>query len=95
MPSTNHADQGPRRALAEMLTRPDMSRRAKGLLVEMLVRADGESLSIASLKQDGIEGREAVANAVRELVDLGYVTRGPRFETGGLIPHIAPQEVSK
>lgn len=54
---------------------PNLSRRARGLLTELLSHREGWDVSIESLWRDGTEGREAVRGAVKELENAGYLHR--------------------
>lgn len=52
-----------------------LTRRARGLLVEVLSHRAGFSISEASLVAAGPEGRDAVRKALRELETYGYLHR--------------------
>ena len=52
-----------------------LSRRARGLLVELLSHRDGYGVSIAMLLKAGPEGRDALTVALRELEKHGYLHR--------------------
>ncbi|MFF1400705.1 hypothetical protein ACFVZD_44110 [Streptomyces sp. NPDC058287] len=52
-----------------------LSRRARGLLVELLSHRDGYGVSIAMLLRAGPEGKDAVTVALRELERHGYLHR--------------------
>lgn len=52
-----------------------LTRRARGLLVEVLSRRAGFGISEASLVAAGPEGRDAVRKALRELEEHGYLHR--------------------
>jgi hypothetical protein len=54
---------------------PRLSRRARGLLAEILSHQHGWVISVHSLWKNGIEGREAIRKAIVELADLGYLER--------------------
>jgi hypothetical protein len=49
-----------------------LSFRARGLLAYMLGRPPGWSFSAKRLALEGLEGREAIAAAIRELSAMGY-----------------------
>lgn len=51
-----------------------MSRRARGLLGELLTHSDGFGITVASLITEH-EGRDAVANALKEMEAYGYLRR--------------------
>lgn len=63
-----------------------LSRRARGLLVELLSHRDGWTTTIEQLVRNGPEGRDAIHTALRELRDLGYLrleqARGDRARLG-------------
>ncbi|KQX07200.1 MULTISPECIES: hypothetical protein [unclassified Leifsonia] len=50
-----------------------LSRRAKGLLAELMTHRVGWHISIASLQAAGTEGRDAIRKAIAELASLGYL----------------------
>lgn len=50
-----------------------LSRRARGLLAELMTHRVGWRVSIASLQKAGPEGRDALRAAVSELVAVGYL----------------------
>jgi len=52
-----------------------LSRKARGLLVELLSHQVGWSVTVASLVESGTEGRDAVRSAIAELEDAGYLHR--------------------
>lgn len=52
-----------------------LSRRARGLLAEIMTHQTGWVISVNSLWQNGPEGREAIRNAVLELAEAGYLQR--------------------
>ncbi|MFF0747422.1 hypothetical protein ACFYVL_44285 [Streptomyces sp. NPDC004111] len=52
-----------------------LSRRARGLLVEILSHQEGFTISEASLVAAGPEGRDAIRTALRELEGYGYLHR--------------------
>ncbi|MCQ4210422.1 hypothetical protein [Streptomyces longispororuber] len=52
-----------------------LSRRARGLLVELLSHCAGFGVSLATLLRNGPEGRDALTAALRELEEHGYLHR--------------------
>jgi hypothetical protein len=52
-----------------------LSRRARGLLVELLSHREGYGISLAMLIKTGPEGRDALRTALRELEKFGYLVR--------------------
>lgn len=52
-----------------------LSRRARGLLVEIMSHRVGWHVSIRSLAKAGKEGRDAIQSALNELLEHGYVQR--------------------
>lgn len=58
-----------------ILQRSDLTRRAKGLLCELLSRPDGWTTSAQRLADTGPEGRDAMRTALAELQSVGYVIR--------------------
>ncbi len=52
-----------------------LSRRARGLLAELMTHRVGWHITIASLQKAGPEGRDAIRGAVIELAERGYLTR--------------------
>jgi hypothetical protein len=62
-----------------------LSRKARGLLLELMSHRVGWDVTLESLVESGTEGRDAVRSAVRELVGLGYLVRArERREDGTL-----------
>jgi hypothetical protein len=59
-----------------------LSFRARGLMAYLLSLPPNWKTSVRKLADKGTEGRDAVAAALNELVDRGYVTRSDRREGG-------------
>lgn len=60
-----------------------LSRRARGLLGELLSHRVGWHVSLASLRKHGPEGRDALRAAILELVDAGYLRRAQSHGADG------------
>ncbi|RAJ76997.1 hypothetical protein K377_06166 [Streptomyces sp. PsTaAH-137] len=60
-----------------------MSRRARGLLVELLSHRDGYGVSLKMLLSAGPEGRDALRTALRELERYGYLLRERARDASG------------
>lgn len=61
----------------------NMTRRARGLLVELLSHREGWSVTVESLVRTGKEGKAAISRDLRELEELGYLRREQaRTKTG-------------
>lgn len=60
-----------------------LTRRARGLLVELLSHREGWEASILGLSRQGREGRDSVRAAVQELEHHGYLERQQAFDAGG------------
>lgn len=60
-----------------------LSRRARGLLAELMTHRAGWHITIASLQKTGPEGRDAIRNAVIELAGRGYLIRRQTQGAGG------------
>lgn len=52
-----------------------LSRRARGLLAELMTHRAGWHITVAGLQNAGPEGRDAIRNAILELADRGYLIR--------------------
>ncbi|MDF2712231.1 MAG: hypothetical protein K0R62_7883 [Nonomuraea muscovyensis] len=68
------------------LRKSTLSFRARGLMAYLLSLPPGWKTSIRQLAEQGTEGRDAIATALNELIEAGYVTRtgvrkGGRFES--------------
>lgn len=77
---------------------PNLSRRARGLLAEILSHQHGWVISVHSLWRNGPEGREAIRKAILELADAGYLVRdqthGERGRFGEMNYVLAAPELS-
>lgn len=75
-----------------------LSRRARGLLAEIMSHQHGWVISVHSLWKNGPEGREAIRKAIVELADLGYLERdqshGQRGRFGEMNYVLASPELS-
>lgn len=60
-----------------------LSRRAKGLLVELMSHRVGWHITIAALQKTGPEGRDAIRTVVNELSAVGYLRRVQGRGDGG------------
>lgn len=67
---------------------PRLSRRARGLLVEVMSHRVGWHVTIRSLAAAGKEGRDAIQTALTELVDHGYVKRSQGRASAGKFAEI-------
>lgn len=52
-----------------------LSYRARGVLIRLLSNADGYQMSSEQLAGEGMEGRDAIRKALRELSEAGYLVR--------------------
>lgn len=52
-----------------------LTRRARGLLLELLSHREGWEISVNSLVNNGQEGRDAIRKTLKELEDNGYLKR--------------------
>jgi hypothetical protein len=60
-----------------------LSRRARGLLAELLSHRPGWRVTVESLVNSGPEGRDAIRTALHELQEHGYLTVVVRQSAGG------------
>lgn len=60
-----------------------LSRRARGLLVELSSHKAGWEVTLESLMEHGTEGREALRTAIAELEEFGYLRREKQKTQGG------------
>lgn len=67
-----------------LLQNRNLSRRSKGLAVEMLSYPPDYHLTAAGLVQSGQEGRDAVWSMLRELMEHGYVMRASERNEAGV-----------
>jgi len=78
-----------------------LSRKARGLLTELLSHQVGWECTLETLQEGGPEGREALRSGVKELVEVGYLTVVKSRGEGGKFvvdydlsaPHEAPEPV--
>lgn len=62
-----------------------LSRRARGLLLELLSHREGWQITVSGLAATGQEGRDSIRSALNELETHGYLIRGrERSEDGTL-----------
>lgn len=66
----------------EWLRDKRLSRRARGLLAELMTHQVGWDITVESLMEGGTEGRDALLKALAELEAYGYLTR-QRTREGG------------
>ncbi|OZE95068.1 helix-turn-helix domain-containing protein [Rhodococcus sp. 15-2388-1-1a] len=59
-----------------------LSRRARGLLAELMSHRQGWRISVKSLAESGPEGLTAIRSAIAELEELGYLERLEKRENG-------------
>lgn len=59
----------------DFIQNPDLSLKAKGLLVYMLSLDENWDYSIAGLSTVCREGKNAIRNTITELMEHGYITR--------------------
>lgn len=60
-----------------------LSRRARGLLAELLSHEDGWQTTVEELVRRGPEGRDAIHATIRELTSLGYLVLAQGRRRGG------------
>lgn len=60
-----------------------LSYRARGVLQRLLSNAEGFEMSAEDLAAEGLEGRDAIRKALRELRDVGYIVRKPLTNAAG------------
>ena len=62
-----------------------LSYKARGILAELMTHRANWQTSVARMAQDGQDGRDAIANGIKELEKFGYITRRQlRLEDGTL-----------
>jgi hypothetical protein len=75
-----------------------LSRRARGLLAELMSHSVGWTINFQSLEQSGPEGREALQSAIRELKDAGYLrieqARDEKSNTFGEVHYVVCEPVN-
>ncbi|ASR84172.1 HTH DNA binding domain protein [Arthrobacter phage Wheelbite] len=52
-----------------------LSYRARGVLAMLMTHAEGWQISTEAIINGGLEGRDAIRGTIKELADLGYLTR--------------------
>lgn len=62
-----------------------LSRKARGLLAELLTHSVGWEITIESLVNSGPEGRDAIRSTIRELEQNGYLRRTRRRREDGTL----------
>ena len=67
----------------EVITNPNLSLKAKGLLTLIIGFPDDWDFTITGLMQFVMEGREAILSALRELIEKGYATRTSKRDGNG------------
>lgn len=60
-----------------------LSRKARGLLVELMSHQVGWHITVASLVASGSEGEDAVRAGMRELIEFGYLRRSQKQDKSG------------
>jgi hypothetical protein len=65
-----------------------LSRRARGLLVEIMSHRVGWRVTVAGLVKTGPEGRDAIATALGELIRAGYLIRSQSRKDGGTFAEV-------
>ncbi len=60
-----------------------LSYRARGIATRLLSNVDGYRMTAQDLANEGIEGREAIRSALKELEDIGYLRRFRRQNSRG------------
>lgn len=79
-----HLLEGPfNRISRAVITSPDLSLKAKGLLTLILGLPDDWVFTISGLQDFVQEGREAILSAMRELIEKGYAVREVRHLRDG------------
>ena len=68
-----------------ILTNPDISLKAKGILALMLSLPDNWKFSIEGIASKCKESRECISNAIKELESAGYVKRTMKHANDGKI----------
>ncbi len=60
-----------------------LSYRARGIATRLLSNVDGYRMTVQDLANEGIEGREAIRSALKELENIGYLRRFRRQNSRG------------
>lgn len=72
----------------ELLRDKSLSFRARGILAMMLSHSEDWVASVTFIEDQGIEGREAVRSAMKELEERGYLTRETVKNDRGHFQHV-------
>lgn len=67
----------------EWLRDKRLSRKARGLLAELMTHRVGWTITLASLLDNGPEGKDALYSAIRELKEFHYLTIDPKRNAAG------------
>jgi len=65
-----------------------LSRRARGLLAEIMTHRINWRITLTSLQEGGPEGRDAISAGIKELIALGYLKRAQKRSATGRMQEI-------